>query len=309
MAPVQALCLHQPDPTTSAGIELCLPPRQHHDDPYSPLWKFLSSSVHLTSLSILGSFALLLPPTVPQPSTTGPHEPQLTSKPKPQPTNATNLDLDYFFGDTPGPEATSEPPADNTQPPTTPQAATPNTSKPPPPQSIHNNYPPHQSPPAASYPREPAFSAALTALSPLLRSLTLQNAPLSDALCATIERLTLLTHLDISASEKVYAVAGGRMESVRRPDCEAWAKWRFQGSTHQTQRVTLPDALRHCTALALSRLPHLQQLSVRGQQGLPWAAIESLTDLRALTALDVAHCIDMPNTALYQVCCRKRCRE
>lgn len=305
MPQVRTLCLHQPDPATSGGIELHMPPQPPDDDPYTPLWQHLAASSHLTSLSLLGSFALLLTPTTSEP----PPPPQPASHtPTPRqhgPTNATDLDLDYFFGETPSPDITSQ---ENPE-----FIPTPSTHplSPPPPlnttaaaaQPSANLQKPRQ---ATAYPHQTTFTSALVALAPSLRSLTLQNAPLTPPLCAALAQLTHLTHLDVSASEKVFTAAGGRAETVRRPDCETWAAWRHQGSTHQTQHVALPHALRHCTALHLSRLQGLQQLSVRGQQGLPWSAIESVTALTALTALDVAHCIDMPNTAIYQVrrpCC------
>eukprot|EP00892_Ulva_mutabilis_P012464 jgi/Ulvmu1/9590/UM054_0020.1 len=293
---VPRLCLHQPDPPTSGTIEFRLPPQTSREDLYSPFWQLLAASTHLTSLCLLGSFALLLPPPFPDNA----NDSLAAARPQrhvQQPTNAADLDLDFFFGDTPSP---ADMVAATNLPPETSQLALSRTSR----KFVRpQQADPQLKPQSASgaYPSPQEFASALVHLTPSLQSLTLQNAPLTPHLCDTIEQLAQLTHLDLSTSEKVYAGAGDAVGGVQRPDGEAWAKWRHQGSTHEAKHVALPDALLHCTRLAISKLQGLQRLSVRGQQGLPWAAIESMTQLRGLSALDIARCIDMPNTALYQI--------
>lgn len=218
--------------------------------------------------------------------------------------NDTGLDLEFFFGDTPSAAQATDP--TNVR---QPQGSWAMTG--PHPFTTHGRQKKtdlllHPQAEASAYPSSTEFTSALIQLRSNLHSLTLQNAPLAQELCEAIEQLTQLTHLDLSTSEKVYTSAGDRVGGVERPDSATWSKWRHQSSTHGTQHVALPNAMLHCTRLEVSKMSGLQRLSVRGQQGLPWAALETMTRLKALTALDIAHSIDMPNTALYQVCSRGR---
>jgi len=110
MQPVRKLCLYQPDPPTSATIELLLPPRRSPQDNFPDIWHHLAASTHLTALCLLGSFGLLLPPPFPGDLNSAPTQTDAMPERHVQKLkNDTGLDLEFFFGDSPDPTQVQPP--------------------------------------------------------------------------------------------------------------------------------------------------------------------------------------------------------
>lgn len=308
MPPVPGLCLHQPFPAISKSIQLVFPPRRPHYDPFTPLWRDLEASTHLTSLSFLGSFALLVPRAIA--TSTRPTIPKLQSK-----RHACNnqyscvessqhLDCEQtvcqlekatdeipFLPNALGPDigrvgaAGSEQIGGKDEP------------------LLSQEPVPTLKPQVAmaGHACRPQFLSALTSLSATLRSLTFQNAPLSWQLCEAIAQLQQLTHLDMSSSRMLTMSSDTEMPAGPRPDCRAWCRWHVQGSMHPVPQCPLPCTILFCGSLSLGNLKALRELSVRGQAGIQPQAVDMLTQLKSLTALDLAHSARFGEYTLLQV--------